>query len=256
MLGRETAIQKVIWSQDGWLRLAAGGHHPLVNVPAPEVLPWTPWPEEPVRDEFDAVALSPHWNSLRMPIDESWATLRERRGWLRLRGRESLHSIHEQSLVARRLQAFHVVAETCLQFEPTHFTQMAGLICWYDTKTHFYLRVTHDETSGKVLGVVLTDDGVYRELTDSQIAVGGWWRCFLRAEIDHDKLQFFASPEGETWQSLGPVLDASKLSDDYGGKGLHFTGAFIGLCAQDLGGMRTIADFNYFGLSARDEFRK
>jgi xylan 1,4-beta-xylosidase len=41
------------------------------------------------------------------------------------------------------------------------------------------------------------------------------------------------------------VLDASKLSDDYGGA-LRFTGAMVGLCAQDVGGTRAVADFDYF----------
>jgi len=245
MLGRETAIQKVVWSEDGWLRLASGGTQPQVDVPAPGELPETPWISEPLRDDFNGGTLNEHWSSLRTPVDESWLTLRERPGWLRLRGRDSLFSLFEQSLVARRLQDFHVVAETCLEFNPASFNETAGLICWYDTRTHYYLRVTHDETRGRVLGIVLTDDTVYDELVDSQIAIGDWKQCYLRAEIDHENLQFSASPDGEDWQLIGPVLDATKLSDDYG-KCLHFTGAFIGLCAQDTGGTKAIADFDYF----------
>jgi len=248
ILGRETALQKVQWSKDGWLRLAAGGIHPQVEVPAPEELPWTPWPEELRRDDFDGEILSDHWSSLRVSVDETWLTLRERPGWLRLRGRESPHSRHEQSLVARRLQDFHVVATTCMEFGPGHFTQMAGLICWYDTRTHYYLRVTHDEVLGKVVGIVLSDDGGYDELTKDQIAINDWKHCYLRAEIDHEKLQFSVSPDGASWQRMGPVLDATKLSDDYGGEGLHFTGAFIGLCCQDLGGTKASADFDYFDM--------
>jgi xylan 1,4-beta-xylosidase len=246
ILGRETALQKVIWSEDGWLRLASGGNHPQVEVPAPEELPETPWPAPPERDNFDSSALDVHWSSLRTPADESWLSLRARPGWLRLRGRDSLFSLFEQSLLARRLQAFHVIAETCLEFHPQTFNQMAGLICWYDTKTHYYLRVTHDETLGRVLGIVLTDDGAYDELLDSQISINDWKHCHLRAEINREKLQFSASPDGMNWQFIGPVLDASKLSDDYGKSILHFTGAFIGLCAQDMDGTKAIADFDYF----------
>jgi xylan 1,4-beta-xylosidase len=57
--------------------------------------------------------------------------------------------------------------------------------------------------------------------------------------------QFSASPDGTNWRDIGPALDASKLSDDYG-HGFHFTGAMVGLCAQDLAGTRTVADFDYF----------
>lgn len=194
MLGRETAIQKVAWSEDGWLRLAGGGTAPQVDLPAPAGLKAQPWPQEASRDDFDASTLSCHWNSLRVPVDESWLSLHERPGWLRLRGRESLFSIHEQSLLARRLQSFRCTVQTSVEFEPAHFTQSAG----------------------KVLGVVLTDDGVYEELLESNIPIAGWRHCHLRAVLDYASLRFFASPDGTQWQSVGPVLDATKLSDDYG----------------------------------------
>jgi xylan 1,4-beta-xylosidase len=248
MLGRETALQRVVWSDDGWLRLESGGVLPRLEVAAPSGLSAHPWPQEPARDDFDAPLLSPHWQSLRVPVETSWASLTERPGWVRLRGRESLHSLFGQSLIARRLTALRVTAETCLEFTPAHFTQRAGLICWYDTKTHYYLRVTQDAARGHVLGVVFTDDTVYEELSDNQLEVDSWPRFYLRAGINYAELQFFASPDGQDWQAVGPILDASKLSDDYG-QGLHFTGTFVGLCVQDLNGMGTFADFDYFSFT-------
>lgn len=244
ILGRETCIQKVMWSADGWLRLTHGGAHPQVEVPPPEDLPETPWPALPTRDDFDSEKLDASWSSLRVPVNESWLSLKERPGWLRLRGRDSLHSLFEQSLIAKRVQHFRFTAETCLEFAPTHFTQMAGLICHYDTRQHYYLRVTHDEARGRVLGIVQTDAGNYDEL-GGDLAISDWPRCHLRATIDLAQLQFSASPDGRNWQNIGPVLDASKLSDDYGGA-LRFTGAMVGLCAQDVGGTRAVADFDYF----------
>lgn len=245
ILGRETCIQKVAWSADGWLRLAGGGHHPEIEVPAPADAHEHPWPQELERDDFDVEKLDASWSSLRVPADESWLSLKERPGWLRLRGRDSLHSLFEQSLIAKRLRSFRCTAQTCLEFEPVHFTQAAGLICYYDTRQHFYLRITHDEGRGKVLGIVLTDDGTYDELHDSEVVINDWTRHFLRAEIDHARLQFSASPDGASWRNIGPELDATKLSDDYGST-LRFTGAMIGLCAQDLGGTKMHADFDYF----------
>lgn len=251
MLGRETALQRVTWSDDGWLRLAHGGHAPLAEVESPAELAPAPWPTEPARDDFDSAVLSPHWSSLRVPFDESWLSLTERAGWLRLRGRHSPISLFDQSLVAKRLTAVRSKAETCLEFEPTHYTQMAGLICYYDTRTHYYLRVTHEESRGKVLGIVLCDDGVYDEIVESSIEINDWKRVWLRAEIDHERLQFSASPDGVSWKSIGSVLDASKLSDDYGNY-LHFTGTMIGVCAQDLGGTFAVADFDYFELTGQE----
>jgi xylan 1,4-beta-xylosidase len=248
MLGRETCLQKVVWSEDGWLRLATGGWHPQIRVPGPSNARAHPWPAASVkRDDFDALQLQSAWSSLRVPIEESWLSLSERPGWLRLRGRESLHSLFQQSLVAQRLQITRCIVQTSLEFAPGHFTQTAGLICYYDTRTHFYLRVTHHEQMGRVLGIVVTDDTNYRELTDAQVSVNDWPCYYLCATIEGAALQFSASRDGQNWEDLGPVLDASKLSDDYG-QALHFTGAFVGLCAQDVGGTRAIADFDFFDL--------
>jgi xylan 1,4-beta-xylosidase len=245
VLGRETCLQKVVWSEDGWLRLITGRSNPEMSWPAPTGLKEQCWPAPAMRDHFDSAALDVRWSSLRVPVHESWLSLKERPGWLRLRGRDSQHSMFEQSLIARRLQHFRCMIGTCLEFSPTHFTQMAGLICYYDTRTHFYLRVTLDEAKGKVLGLVLTDDGNYDELKSSELAINDWKQIYLRASIDQQRLQFGASADGKNWRDIGPALDASKLSDDYG-QGMHFTGAMAGLCAQDLAGTRAAADFDYF----------
>ncbi|HEU5071214.1 MAG TPA: glycoside hydrolase family 43 protein [Verrucomicrobiae bacterium] len=258
MLGRETCLQRVEW-RDGWLRLATGETRPQETWPAPKVALGVSSGIPSARndlaagsddgaswhDDFSSEMLDLRWSSLRVPPDESWLSLTERPGWLRLRGRDSMHSLFTQSLIARRVQHFQFTVETCLEFAPTHFTQMAGLIGYYDTRQHFYLRVTHDEKLGKVLGIVLTDDGVYDELLDSQVAINDWKQVFLRARFDCERLQFSASSDGRSWCNIGPVLDASKLSDDYGGT-LRFTGAMIGVCAQDVGGTRAVADFDYF----------
>lgn len=246
-LGRETCLQRVEWSADGWLRLAHGDTLPAVHVPAPTGVRFQTWASLPPRDDFAGPALDPRWVSLRGPIGEEWASLTARPGWLRLRGRESLHSLFAQSLVAQRLTEHRCVAEVVLEFAPCHFTQSAGLVCYYDTRTHFYLRVTHDEARGPVLGVALTDDGHYAEPAEASIPVEGWPRFHLRAGFSDGHLAFSASPDGRDWQRVGPVLDGSKLSDDYG-RALHFTGAFVGLCAQDLGGTGATADFTRFEL--------
>jgi len=251
VLGRETALQRVVWSEDGWLRLANGSVLPDVEVAAPAELSPHPWPSVPERDDFDAPKLSEEWATLRVLADPKWLSLTERPGWLRLRGRECPSSLHEQSLVAKRVQSFHVIAETRIEFSPVRFTQFAGLVAWYDTKMFFYLRVSHDEKLGKVLGIMLMDDSNYDELSDSQVVINDWPEIYLRVEINQADLQFSASQNGSDWQSIGPVLDASKLSDDYP-QGLHFTGAFVGLAAHDVAGQRGFADFDYFTLRNLD----
>jgi xylan 1,4-beta-xylosidase len=247
VLGRESCLQRVIWSDDGWLRLAHGDNRPRVEVPAPTGVEPAPVVAPAVRDDFDAPVLGAAWSTLRVPADDSWLSPTERPGWLRLRGRQSLHSLFDQSLLARRLTSVRCEATTAVDFRPSHSSQLAGLICWYDTTTHYYLRITHVEGRGRVLGITVTDDGRYHEIPDSGIDIDAWPQVHLRARFEGAELRFSASPDGSEWQRVGPVLDAAKLSDDYGDR-LRFTGAFVGICAQDLGGTRTEADFDFFEL--------
>jgi xylan 1,4-beta-xylosidase len=250
-LGRETCLQRVRWSKDGWLRLESGTERPEVQVAAPAGSTPHPWPTPPARDDFNEAKLDVRWCTLREAADPRWISLTERPGWLRLRGRESLHSLFHQTLVAKRLSEHVCFAETCLDFSPKHFTQCAGLVLYYDTRTHFYLRVTHHEERGKILGIAFTDDGTYGELAESELVINDWQLCYLRAQINRASLQFSASKDAITWTKIGPELDASKASDDYG-QTLHFTGGFVGLCAQDLGGTRAEADFDYFHFSCTE----
>jgi xylan 1,4-beta-xylosidase len=248
-LGRETAIQEVTWSEDGWLRLASGGTEPEIALSLPGGVSASPWPVEPPRDDFDDLCISPHWQSLRDPISPDWASTTLRPGFLRLFGRESLHSRHCQSLLARRITGYHTMVETTVEFSPHHYSQMAGLIIYYDTKNHIYLRLTHDEHVGRVLGVVQTDRGQYAEDNDSQLDVNDWSKIYLRGTIDGATLRFSASGDGSQWHTFPCNYDFTKLSADYAG---GFTGAMAGICVQDLGGTRLYADFDYFTLCATD----
>lgn len=250
ILGRETAIQKCVWTEDGWIRLASGKTHPEEKVRPPADLKLHPFKTEPERDDFDSRKLSSAWQTLRSPADDSWLSLDARPGWLRLKGRESIHSIFEQSLVARRLTSLDCSVETCVEFLPDNFTQSAGLIIWYNTLKHYFLRISHDELQGTILGIAMTDNGRYDEFIGNDVLIGDFKRVFMKAIINHASLQFYFSYDGNGWKEIGPVLDASILSDDYGPR-IQFTGTFAGVCAQDLGGTGKVADFDYFTI--RDE---
>lgn len=242
-LGRETSLQRVVWTDDGWLRLEGGGRLPKLEVEPPK-LPSYPFPVEPEREHFDGEQLSIHWNSLRIPIDETWLSLSERPGHLRLFGQESLYSWNRQSLIARRLHSLDCEISTSVEFEPETFTQMAGLVLFYDESDHFYLRISHNEHFGKHLTVIINQQGVYDESEDV-VSIEGWVCCYLKAVIYKEKIQFYYSANGENWNSIGPELYSGVLADEYMNK-LSFTGAFAGVCVQDLRGTKLHADFDYF----------
>ena len=243
-LGRETCLEQVEWNAEGWLRLAGGGTAPHLQVPAPALSP-APCPVPAVRDHFDSPILNRHFQSLRVPLGKDQLSLEERTGFLRLKGAESLFSLHRQSLVARRQEAFVYRAETCIAFEPEDYTQMAGLICLYDTMNYYYLCVTWDEQLGKVLKIMTAQNTKCSEPVGSGIALPNLPYCYLRVQVFRTILQFSYSTDGKEWNLFGPQMDASTLSDEYCQKGC-FTGAFVGLCCQDLSGCGRPADFDYF----------
>jgi xylan 1,4-beta-xylosidase len=250
-LGRETALQAIEWTHDGWPRLAGGGNAPHRIVPAPD-LPPAPIEPEPTRDDFDHAALNPHLNTLRAPADASWLSLSERPGWLRLRGRESLMSAFDQSLVARRQQHFLCEAGTRIDFEPTHFQHCAGLVAYYNTQNHAYLHLTHDEAAGgKVLVLAVNDRARLREPVKPVPVPAG--PVDMKVVFDADTFRFFHRVDGGDWTAIGEPLPTSMLSDEYATHFDHgtqlsfgFTGNFIGLACQDLGGGGLHADFDWF----------
>ncbi|QSF47455.1 glycoside hydrolase family 43 protein [Paenibacillus tianjinensis] len=245
-LGRETAIQRCRFTDKGWLELADGGSLPAVAVQGPEIAAH-PFPAPAERDDFDLPELDVRWSTLRVPADESWLSLKARPSYLRLHGRESMSSMHRQSLVALRQQAFDCSAETEVEFEPEHFQQMAGLIVYYDTKDYIYLAVTHDEELGKCLGIIRSVDGVYEDSLCDWIPLPSGASCRLKVVIEQENAQFYYSSadSGASWEKIGPLLDICHLSDDFPAY-IRFTGTFIGMCVQDLAGTFRPADFNYF----------
>src|SRR5690606_21996179 len=152
-LGRETAIQKAHWTQDGWLRLTNGSNKPDMEVPAPD-LPLHPWPEAPARATFDCATLPIDSQWLRSPLDEKMLSLKDRPAHLRLYGHESIGSWDKQALAARRQQAFCFTATTKVEFTPTNIQQQAGLICYYNAHKHHYLHIGRHEQGERFLSVV------------------------------------------------------------------------------------------------------
>jgi len=256
-LGRETAIQKLVWEKGQWPRLSTGGREPVVRVEAP-ALPAFPFSPDPPCDNFDQEDLQMQWQSLRIPVSGDWLTLTERPGFLRLRGRESLTSFHRQSLVARRIQHFHIRASTALHFNPANFQQMAGLICYYNTSHYHYLYMSANENGpGRLLHVLSCDKFEQREILEDPLVVTGEGAIMLRAEFNKADLQFYYASGDEAWIKIGPVLDGSILSDDYIREDVRyrpaFTGAFVGLCCQDLTGNKHPADFEWFEYGEFDQ---
>ena len=287
ILGRETAIQELVW-EDGWPRLSGGVNEPAEFFEAPcksmaapgapsassesaalpeyaalsETVPpkfspsWAKtgiWAGQDWRDDFDKENWNPRFLSLRIPLSKR-ASLRERTGWLRLYGRESLESLYEQSFLAARQQHFYFQADTKLECSPVSYQQTAGLVYYYDTLSWYYLCVTADEQKGRVLTVMHKILNQFSMPLGVGVSIPDEGTVYLRLEAKKETAQFYYSLDGVQYEAIGDTLDATVLSDDYYRKisTSRFTGAFVGICCQDIAGRGGYADFDYFEYRARN----
>jgi xylan 1,4-beta-xylosidase len=244
-LGRETAIQKMQW-RDGWLYTEGEPGLPRLTTPAPALTPH-PFAPAPEREDFDTTDLPIDFQWLRTPTPQGIFSLTARPGHLRLFGRETIGSLFTQSLVARRQQAHCYSASTVMDFEPAHYQQAAGLVCYYGGNKFHYLHVSHDETVGKHVRVMsaLPDAPVGDAFTSPIPLPAG--PVELRVEVDEERLWFAFRQPGRTWQKLPQTFDGSILSDEAQAPGSpNFTGAFVGMACQDMSGTTKPADFDWF----------
>ncbi|QYO76902.1 glycoside hydrolase family 43 protein [Devosia salina] len=246
VLGRETAIQEAYWGEDDWLYVK-NGPVPSLHVEVPGT-----------RDEANYWAEQRYTFENGLPIDFQWLRTPETErifstdsGKLTLFGRESIGSWFEQALVARRQQHFSYDAETVVDFAPTDERTFAGLTAYYSRYNFFYLAVTAHSDGQRELLLMSSEiswpDGNLRFPADP-VQIPNEGKVKLALTIRGKALQFFYALEGQELQPIGPVLDASILSDECGGHQAHgsFTGAFVGMAASDLNGTASPASFDYF----------
>ena len=249
-LGRETAIQKMRWTTEDWLILDNGTNLPDAEMEIEGLTPWK-FAVKPDKDDFDSASLDVEYQSLRVPMTEYHLSLTERPGWLRLYGREGLASKFHQSLIARRWTEFEFTAETCMEFEPEVFKQMAGLICMYDTDNYLYLHCSHDENLGKCISILRAENKQYSYPVGYRSVECGK-KLYFRVVVDHDRMQFYyAVGRDADYTKIGEEFDCSYLSDEACDEG-WFTGAMVGICCQDLTGFGKYADFDYFEYGVKE----
>jgi xylan 1,4-beta-xylosidase len=258
VLGRETGIAEIEWRDDWpYIKYSDGSKNELYGASAAN---WPPLAfEGPAAGSAPVISRSKHYTfnekridpvfkTLRMPADPAIYSLTARPGFLRLRGGQSPVSRYQQTLLARRQQDFSFDAEIYLEFDPKSFQELAGLAWRYDEDNQYLFALTHDEEKGKVLATIVMDAGNYSRTDTTPVgdAEGIWLGLSVR-----ERNGFFRySLDGKHWNTLRPILDAAKLSDEYFHDG--FTGAFIGMFCIDTARYAATADFAYFNYKVID----
>lgn len=249
VLGRETAIQEAYWADDDWLYVK-NGPIPSLYVDLPAARDDAPYWAEQKYTFSAAEGLHKDFQWLRTPETERIFNVKD--GALELTGRESVGSWFEQALVARRQTHFSYDAETTVSFSPYDERQFAGITAYYCRYNFFYLTVTAHSDGQRELLILSSEaswpDGNLKFPLADPVKIPQEGKVRLALSIRGKALQFSYALEGEELKNIGPVYDASILSDECGGHQAHgsFTGAFVGVAASDINGTETKASFDYF----------
>ena len=243
MLGRETALDKITWTADGW---------PMVNnLQGPSVLAKKPEleefavPEEPT--EFGGQPLGLQWVTGREP-EENFAEVREDGVYL-LGSRADLCEVSARNLLLQRQTSFNFSAETRLSYATLQDGQDAGMTCYYDENTYLKFGVFIDsgKTYLKVQEHVDNDtwDSFAVELPDAEKEI------VLKCDTKGMERTFsYRREKEEEFTLLGTLPNVYYLCDEGIRRGKRFTGAMIGVYAH---GDSVRVPVRYFFIKNKEE---
>ena len=251
-LGRESSLERVYWTEEGWLMLENNLKIPRLEIESPPIhthntllhrLPdcATTWFRE---------SLPVHFITPRYP-QSRFASLSERPGFLRVTGKQSLCSLDVVAFVARRMQSLSVVISTQVEFTPDDWRQSAGLVMYHDHMNYRFLRITYDEEQKKpVLMITSLTNGVREE--HRWVELENAMPIRLGLVVQERTLRFYWTEgsgkplyEEQRWQQYGEGFTTSELSDEFSEYG-EFTGTFVGMACEDFKMHQKSADFAWF----------
>jgi len=243
-LGRETAIQKMIWDENGWLRLKDGTQYAKNITENPRNI--TPHyynsEENGFLDDFEDDILHVRYSAPRESY-ESFADCKSKKGYLRIKGRESMNSLHHVSLVAVRQQKACCSAQTAMEFVPEYPEQLAGLSYMYDAMNFYIFAKTADENGNSIVTLIKSDKGVVTEEI-TPILIDKDAKIELKVELNESgtSADFYYRKEETGWELAGAGFTTEIVTDEYC---RGFTGAHFGLYCHDMTGLGIHADFDY-----------
>ncbi|MDQ0875832.1 xylan 1,4-beta-xylosidase [Paenibacillus sp. V4I3] len=248
-LGRETFLESVRWTDDGWFEVGDGGSpqervHVLLESGQEPIL------VEAETDRFDEPELSPVWEWVRHPFEGSYT--------LTGNGLElecapyPLYVPGSTLILTRRWEHFCFEAHTQLSFVPQSLGDEAGLVLYRDMDAMLLVSVRYGigQTAGQKFDAARLhekqeDDGLYvqidrsekchrhmlyREKLDMEPGADLW----LRTQLDAESQQFtFAiSVEGVEYRELELFVSAEFLYPEHFARFNCFTAPRVGIFAR------------------------
>lgn len=249
-LGRETSIQKMTWTNDGWLEMADGSNlaKEFVDIPY-DVNGEITTATFDIHEDFS----SEHWNLYFMTPyhfqQDEWVHMKENK--LRIYGRDSLFSRVKPSIMATKATSFDYEFETEVTFTPHHYSEKSGFGLYYDSNNWLFANLQYSEVSGQVcLRLSQAKLGERIEYIHHDISVHTN-KIQLKLVYDHGIAHIlYKFPETEDWHHLMQQIDVCYLSDE-GVNGVPgeiggFTGLFNFIGSVDSHQHQSYGEFSYY----------
>lgn len=254
MLGRETALDPISWTADGW-PVVNGLKGPSVLQKKPDLPEWMPKEaasvsEDGIRsvaaDAEQTMTAAAGWDKKWMtPRVPEWEGIRFLPSGIRIKGsRFPLKDVAARNILLQRQTSFCFRAETGLFIPKLADGQEAGLTCYYDENTWvclalckadgYYIQVKEHIGEKDILHekYMLSDDCEGKKIT-------------LKVKTEYLRRLFTFCVEGQEETAAAELPDVFYLCDEGIRMGKRFTGAMTGIYAV-AGEQKLYADFSHF----------
>lgn len=240
-LGRESAMDPIRFTEDGWFYVNEG-MGPSLCQKRPKLPDWPVKRQK--RFDFDSGKLELDWEFVRNP-DYGTISLKERPGHLRIYTRDGqLFERRAKNILLHREQELCYTASVKLEFYPTLDGEQAGLTCYYSTKT--YIRFSLCYEGGRKLQLVINRN--MGEELKAEISEIEEKPVILKVETAYLTRRFYYSYDEKEWVLAGILENCIYLCDEGVPEDRkRHTGTLVGMYASNGGcGSRIPADFDYF----------
>jgi alpha-N-arabinofuranosidase len=253
-IGRETFLNPVTWTPDGWPVITKGTEevqfrYPVPNASKKPVNPFTG--NFSFRDDFVNKQLNIRYTFLRTLTDK-WYSTTDKKGFLSLRLRpQTLSGNENPSFVGFRQSHHQALASARLNFVPAAENEKAGLVV-FQNEEHFYY-LCKSIANGKPVVQLYQSSKDTMKLLASKTLSSVKQDVYLRIEPKNAVYATSYSNDGKSWIQLQEV-DGKFLSTANAG---GFVGTVIGLYATSMGKeSRTKAHYDWFFYKGDDAIFK
>ena len=201
ILGRETILVPIVWTESGWPLFGTDGHvYENMEGPLPTSYPYVP----KLTDDFNTNVLDLQWIFLRDFLTEQY-DLDTRPGWIHLLGsNKSLDDLDSPTFIARRQQDFTCSFRCFMEFIPDEGCE-AGLCILSDNEHHFELSITKtDDITSLILRKNVADLKVISNVIPLKFENNhSNYRIYLEIKCTADQYYFNYSHDGVNYVNLG-----------------------------------------------------